>query len=75
MRYVRNERRYDKLKMLEVGGDRPPGKLIEAIVRRNGCTPKESIPAYDKCDAIYANLPAEKPAPKSNAYAEAKGHS
>lgn len=62
--------RYDKLDMLEAGGDRPLAKLLEAIVRRNGCTLKESIPAYDKCGAIYANLPA---AEKQNPYAKAKG--
>lgn len=64
---------YDKLEMLEAGGDRPLTHLLTEIVRRKGCTLKEPIPAYDKCGAIYSNLPAETSAPKSNAYAKAKG--
>ncbi len=64
---------YDKLEMLEVGGDRPLTHLLAEIVRRKGCTLKESIPAYDKCGAIYSNLPADKPAAPANAYAKAKG--
>lgn len=65
--------------MLEVGGDRPLTHLLVEIVRRKGCTLKESNPAFDKCGAIYANLPAEKlvveekPATAPNAYAKAKG--
>lgn len=65
--------KYDKLEMLEVGGDRPLSLLLAEIVRRKGCELKQSIPAYDKCGAIYSNLPADKPAPKPNAYAKAKG--
>jgi hypothetical protein len=65
--------RYDKLGMIEAGGDRPLGKLLESIVRRHGCTLKESVPAFDKCGAIYSNLPPEKLAPRANAYAKAKG--
>lgn len=64
---------YDKLEMLEVGGDRPLTHLLTEIVRRKGCELKQSIPAYDKCGAIYSNLPAEKPAAAPNAYAKAKG--
>ncbi|CAM5578590.1 hypothetical protein MAUB1S_09738 [Mycolicibacterium aubagnense] len=65
--------RYDRLGMVEAGGDRPLDKLLEAIVQRNGCTLKQSNPAFDKCGAIYSNLPAEKPAAASNSYAKAKG--
>lgn len=65
--------KYDKLEMLEVGGDRPLLVLLAEIVRRKGCTLKELIPAYDKCRAIYSNLPADKPAAPPNAYAKAKG--
>ncbi len=64
---------YDKLEMLEVGGDRPLTLLLAEVVRRKGCTLKETISAYDKCGAVYSNLPAEKPATQSNAYAKAKG--
>lgn len=32
---------YDKLEMLEVGGDRPLTHLLTEIVRRKGCTLKE----------------------------------
>lgn len=70
--------RYDKLGMIEAGGDRPLDKLLEAIVKKHGCTLKESNPAFDKCGAIYSNLPAElvakeKSASTPNAYAKAKG--
>ncbi len=66
---------YDKLEMLEVGGDRPLTHLLTEIVRRKGCTLKQSVDAYNKCGAIYSNLPADKPTAAPNAYARAKGPS
>lgn len=64
---------YDKLEMLEVGGDRPLTHLLTEIVRRKGCTLKETVDAYNKCGAIYSNISEEKPAAAPNAYAKAKG--
>lgn len=64
---------YDKLEMLEVGGDRPLARLLGEIVRRKGCTIKESADAYNRCGALYSNLLPDKSTAAPNAYAKAKG--
>lgn len=59
--------KYDKLEMLEAGGDRPLPEMLMEIVRRKGCTrTKSTTMLYERCMARYANLTA-------NTYAKAKG--
>lgn len=60
--------KFDKLEMIEAGGDRMLTHLLDAIVKRKGCDKMESVDIYNRCGAYYANL-----LPKGNAYAKAKG--
>jgi hypothetical protein len=48
--------KYDKLELLETGGDRPLPNLKDDIASRHGCTKLHNIDMYDRCAARYANL-------------------
>lgn len=60
--------KYDKLEMLEVGGDRPLPELLDEIARRKGCNKVGTFQWYDKCRARYSNIMSGQ-----NAYKKAKG--
>jgi hypothetical protein len=64
--------KYDRLEMLEAGGDRPLSMLLGEIARRHGCDNFDPSRMRDWCKAKYANLPPEK-SDAPNAYARAKG--
>lgn len=48
--------KYDKLEMLEAGGDRPLTHLLDEIARRKGCTRMDRFDIRNLCRARYANL-------------------
>lgn len=60
--------KFDKLEMLEVGGDRMLTHLLTEIARRKGCTKLGGgSNIYDRCGAMYANI-----LPDRNAYQKAR---
>ncbi|WP_192183279.1 hypothetical protein [Mesorhizobium amorphae] len=48
--------KYDKLEMLEAGGDRALTYLLEAIARRKGCAKLDRFDIKNICGARYANI-------------------
>lgn len=48
--------KYDKLELLEVGGDRPLTYLLDEIISRKGCDKRHSVSMYDRCSARFENL-------------------
>jgi len=48
--------KFDKLEMLEAGGDRELGRLLDEIARRKGCTRLDKFDIHNLCGAKYANI-------------------
>ena len=48
--------KFDKLEMLEAGGARPLGRLLDEIARRKGCTRIGNFDVHNLCGAKYANI-------------------